>query len=83
MQPLPAGFVRIIHPETQGVAEVPESSLGQHYRAGWALLDESNMPQPDPEPDPPKPARAKADKAAKSTPAGDGQGDAADTGSEG
>jgi len=53
------GYVKIIHPETQGTAVVPESSLPHHYRAGWALLDES----PEPDPDPPKPVRASAAKA--------------------
>jgi hypothetical protein len=50
------GFVKIIHPETQNIAYVPRSSLPHHYRAGWALLDET----PEPEPAPPKPVRAKA-----------------------
>ena len=49
------GFVKIINPADQSVAEVPESSLPHHYRAGWALLDES--PDPGPVPDP-KPVRA-------------------------
>lgn len=49
------GFTKIINPATEQIAEVPESSLPHHYRAGWALLDES--PEPDPVPDP-KPVRA-------------------------
>lgn len=49
------GFVKIINPATDQVAEVPQSSLPYHYRAGWALLDET--PEP-PVPDP-KPVRAK------------------------
>jgi hypothetical protein len=49
------GFRKIIHPETGNTAEVPESSLPHHYRAGWALLDES--PEPEAAPDP-KPVRA-------------------------
>lgn len=47
MQP---GYRKIIHAESGGVAEVPESSLPHHYRAGWALLDES--PEPERVPDP-------------------------------
>lgn len=53
-------FVRIIHPETQAVAEVPESSLPYHYRAGWALLDESPEPEPEPEPKPRRRTQAAA-----------------------
>lgn len=50
------GFVKIINPADQSVAEVHESSLPHHYRAGWALLDETpEAPAPDP-----KPVRAKA-----------------------
>lgn len=48
-------FVKIINPADQSIADVPESALPHHYRAGWALLDES--PEPDPVPDP-KPVRA-------------------------
>jgi len=56
------GFVKIINPADQSVAEVPESSLPHHYRAGWALLDESpEPPPPDPRPVRAKPA-AKSDK---------------------
>ena len=55
------GFVKIIHPPTGSTAEVPESSLPHHYRAGWALLDES----PEPDPEPPKPVRAGAAAKAK------------------
>lgn len=49
------GFVKIINPADQSVAEVPESSLPHHYRAGWALLDET--PEPETAADP-KPVRA-------------------------
>lgn len=49
------GFVKIINPADQSVAEVPESSLPHHYRAGWALLDET--PEPGAAADP-KPVRA-------------------------
>jgi hypothetical protein len=51
------GYARITHPLSGGVAEVPVSSLGQHYAAGWAPLDES--PEPPPKPGP-KPVRAPA-----------------------
>ena len=45
-------MVKIIHPENENIADVPESSLPHHYRAGWALLDESPEPElvPDPAP---------------------------------
>jgi 8-oxo-dGTP pyrophosphatase MutT (NUDIX family) len=57
-------MVKIINPADQSVADVPESSLPHHYRAGWALLDES--PEPEPAPDP-KPVRAKKAAAADSS----------------
>lgn len=60
-------MVKIIHPETGNIAEVPESSLPHHYRAGWAPLDES--PEPDPVPDP-RPVRA-----GKKPAAAEGSGD--------
>lgn len=49
-------FVKIIHPPTGNVAEVPVSSLQHHYRAGWAPLDESPEPGEDLAP---KPVRRK------------------------
>jgi hypothetical protein len=51
------GYVKIINPADQSVAEVPESSLPHHYRAGWALLDESPEPEAAA---PPEPVRASA-----------------------
>lgn len=54
------GFRKIIHPASGNIAEVPVSSLGQHYAAGWAPLDESQEPPPPP-PDP-EPVRASAAK---------------------
>jgi hypothetical protein len=54
------GFRKIIHPDNGNVAEVPISSLAQHYAAGWAPLDESTEPPP-PSPDP-EPVRASAAK---------------------
>ncbi len=54
------GFRKIIHPPTGNVAEVPVSSLGAHYAAGWAPLDES--PEPKPPPPAPEPVRAPAAK---------------------
>lgn len=59
------GFVKIINPANDQVAEVPESSLPHHYRAGWALLDETAEPEPEPD-KPPAPVRAKAASKAKS-----------------
>jgi hypothetical protein len=53
-------FVKIIHPGNGNIATVPRSSLGQHYAAGWAPLDESPEPEPAPEPEPPAPVRAPA-----------------------
>ena len=47
------------------VADVPESSLPHHYRAGWTLLDES--PEPEPETVPPPARRRKAAEAAQDT----------------
>jgi hypothetical protein len=64
------GFVKIIHPETGNTAVVPESSLPHHYRAGWALLDET----PEPDPEPPRPVRASAAKAKAEAAAAAGAG---------
>jgi len=47
--------VKIIHPQSGGIAEVPESSLRFHYRAGWRPLAEDEQPAaagPEPEPEP-------------------------------
>lgn len=38
------GFVKIIHPETGAISEQPQSSLFQHYQAGWRLLAEGDVP---------------------------------------
>lgn len=67
-----ASFVKIIHPETGNVGEVPESSLPMHYRAGWTLLTEQNAPPADAEAATPAPmseaeaAQARGGKASKS-----------------
>ncbi len=37
------GFTKIISPDTGATAEVPESSLFQHYQAGWRLLAEGDV----------------------------------------
>lgn len=61
------GYVKIIHPETLGVAEVPAESLAHHYRAGWRRLteaEEAELDQPAPE-EPAPMTRAQAAKAAK------------------
>jgi hypothetical protein len=50
-------FVKIIHPANGNVATVPVSSLGQHYAAGWAPLDETPEPVHAP-PATPAPVRA-------------------------
>jgi hypothetical protein len=67
-------LVKIIHPLTESVAEVPAESLPHHYRAGWRLLsDEEDAARSEaavramaglPEPKPM--TRAQAAKAAKS-----------------
>lgn len=82
MQPLDPGFVRIFNPETQGTAVVPETSLAQHYRAGWAPLDESAEPEaePDPVPDPVRAPRGAKKPAAASE---DGGSTDDSTGNEG
>jgi hypothetical protein len=49
------GFARIIHPASGNIAEVPQSSLRQHYAAGWAPLDESPEPETEPAPTPDTP----------------------------
>jgi hypothetical protein len=56
-------WVQIIHPETGGIAEVHQSSLTQHYAAGWRLLADDEVPQPEPEPDPAPVTKAQAAKA--------------------
>ena len=58
-------LVKIIHPVTGGIAEVPDSSLPQHYAAGWRLLADDEIPQPEPAPEPEPMTRAQAAKAAK------------------
>jgi hypothetical protein len=60
------GFVLIIHPGLGpgSVSEVPESSLGQHYAAGWRLLQDDDIPEPEPEPEPKPVTRAQAAKSA-------------------
>lgn len=60
------GFTMIIHPGTGGVAEVPISSLGQHYAAGWAPLDETPEPKPNPDPDPVRASAVQAGSAEQS-----------------
>ena len=58
--------VKIIHPETQGIAEVPAESLIHHYRAGWRLLTEAEeAEEAAPVPEPKPMTRAQAAKAAK------------------
>lgn len=67
------GFTKIIHPANGNIAEVPVSSLGQHYAAGWAPLDET--PEPG-EPAPtPAPVRASAVQAGSAAQPGDNDND--------
>jgi len=42
------GFVKIIHPETGGVAEVSELGLAQWWVAGWVPLTAENAPPGEP-----------------------------------
>ena len=60
-------WVQIIHPETGGTGEVHQSSLPQHYAAGWRLLADDEVPQPDPDPDPEPVTRKQAAKAAQAS----------------
>lgn len=60
-------LVKIIHPGTGGIAEVPASSLPQHYAAGWHLLADDEAPQPEPEPEPEPMTKAQAAKAARAS----------------
>jgi hypothetical protein len=39
--------VKIIHPQTGGVAEVPDTSLHVWYRSGWRRLMPDDMPPPE------------------------------------
>lgn len=64
------GFTKIIHPGNGNIAEVPRSSLGYHYAAGWAPLDETTEPAPEP-PAEPGPVRASAVQASLAGAAGD------------
>jgi hypothetical protein len=52
--------VRIIHPVTGGIAEVPESSLPHYYASGWRLLAEGEAPEPEQAPEPEPVTRAQA-----------------------
>jgi hypothetical protein len=64
-------MTKVIHPDMGTVAEVPESSVGQWYAAGWTLLTEDNAPAEEPAkaPEPmtrEQAAKASGGKAAKS-----------------
>lgn len=56
--------VQIIHPETGGIAAVPESSLSHYYASGWRLLADDEAPQQEPAPEPEPMTRAQAANAA-------------------
>jgi hypothetical protein len=53
--PLEAGFVRIIHPVTGGIADVQPIALPQHYAGGWVRLTTENAPEADAAPGEPAP----------------------------
>jgi hypothetical protein len=51
------GFVRVFHPETGGVGDVPVQALGIYRARGWVPIDEEPTAEPEPvepaaEPDP-------------------------------
>jgi hypothetical protein len=58
-------WVQIIHPGTGNTGEVHQSSLPQHYAAGWRLLADDEVPQPEPAPEPEPVTRKQAAKAAQ------------------
>jgi hypothetical protein len=67
MEPVP-GNVLIVHDGLgpSSLSEVPQTSLSQHYRAGWRLAGKDDIPEPEPEPAPPAPEpRKQAAKASK------------------
>jgi hypothetical protein len=49
------GNVFIVHDGIgpASLSQVPQTSLGQHYRAGWRPANAGDLPQPEPEPAPP------------------------------
>lgn len=57
--------VKITHPGTGLIAEVPESSLRYHYGAGWVPLAEDEAPSPGEAPEPAPMTRAEAARASK------------------
>jgi len=64
---MPEEFVQIIHPGLgpDSVSTVPRDSLPQHYRAGWRLLAEDDVPKAKPEPEPEPVTKEQAAKASK------------------
>ena len=68
------GFMKIIHPETGGVAEVPESSQATWWRSGWVPLTEENTPPADAEPGAPEAMTADQVTAAQESAAGGSRG---------
>jgi hypothetical protein len=62
------GFVKVIHPGTGGIAEVPEIGLAQYYRQGWRLLREDEEPAQPPLDVPPPVTRAEVAAAAEPAP---------------
>jgi hypothetical protein len=61
------GFVTIISTDTGNTADVPQSSLFQHYQAGWRLLADGDLPPVTP-PGEPAPVTEAEVKAALSKP---------------
>ena len=71
MEPVP-GNVLIVHDGigAGSLSQVPQTSLAQHYRAGWRLAGPDDIPKPPPpepdlEPETKQSARASAAKASK------------------
>jgi hypothetical protein len=44
--------VKIIHPETGGIAEVPDTSLWVWFRSGWRRLKADDIPPDEPQAEP-------------------------------
>jgi hypothetical protein len=70
--PLEPGWVRIIHPDFGGIADVQPSALATHYASGWVRLVPENTPPQEAPPGEPAPMTEAAvrDRLAKDKPRG-------------